>query len=181
MYPKIQGLATFPFLVYDRLTMKFSDHANSNRSSEQGMNPPITRRHFLDILLGGGILILLGQIVYPLLRYVIPPRVAEPIPTSVIAGTVNELVPNSGKIFKFGLKPGLLIRTSEGEYRAFSATCTHLDCTVQYRPDLKQIWCACHDGHYDLSGINIAGPPPRPLTPYKIMIRDTDILVSKGV
>ena len=52
-----------------------------------------------------------------------------------MAGKVGELKPNSGKIFRFGSRPGLLIRTASGEYRAISATCTHLGCTVQYRGD----------------------------------------------
>ncbi|HET8580537.1 MAG TPA: Rieske 2Fe-2S domain-containing protein, partial [Nitrospiraceae bacterium] len=63
--------------------------------------------------------------------------------------------------------------------RAFSAVCTHLACTVQYRPDLIHIWCACHNGHYDLNGINIAGPPPRPLEPYVVNVRGDKIVVSK--
>ena len=57
---------------------------------------------------------------------------------------------------------------------AFSATCTHLDCIVEYRPGVKKIWCNCHDGQYDLNGRNVGGPPPRPLTPYTVN------LVSKG-
>jgi cytochrome b6-f complex iron-sulfur subunit len=51
---------------------------------------------------------------------------------------------------------------------------------VQYRPDLSHIWCACHNGHYDLNGINIAGPPPRPLDPYAVNVRGDQIVVSKS-
>ena len=36
----------------------------------------------------------------------------------VIAGKVDELKPNSAKIFRFGSRPGLLIRNSDGNYRA---------------------------------------------------------------
>jgi Rieske Fe-S protein len=66
-----------------------------------------------------------------------------------------------------------------GELRAFSAVCTHLSCIVQYRPDLTQIWCACHNGHYDLNGKNIAGPPPKPLEEYAVNVRGDKIVVSK--
>ena len=78
-----------------------------------------------------------------------------------------------------GSSPGILIRTPQGDYRAFAATCTHLACTVQYRPDVGQIWCACHDGLYDLTGKNIAGPPPRPLEQYRVDLQGNDIVVSK--
>ena len=66
-------------------------------------------------------------------------------------------------VFKFGTKPGLLIRTADGELQAYNAVCTHLQCTVQYKADTAQIWCACHNGLYDLQGNVVSGPPPRPL------------------
>jgi len=82
-------------------------------------------------------------------------------------------------VVAFGSAPAIVVRTATGDYRAFSAVCTHLQCTVQYRPDLQHIWCACHNGHYDLSGRNIAGPPPRPLEQYDVNLRDDEIVVSK--
>jgi hypothetical protein len=35
-------------------------------------------------------------------------------------------------VFIFGSIPGLVLRNPDGELQAFSAVCTHLDCTVQY-------------------------------------------------
>ncbi|MBI2884427.1 MAG: Rieske 2Fe-2S domain-containing protein, partial [Candidatus Methylomirabilis oxyfera] len=64
--------------------------------------------------------------------------------------------------------------------RAFSAVCTHLQCTVQYREDRQDIWCACHNGVYDLNGKNISGPPPRPLEALKLNVRGDQIIVMKG-
>jgi Rieske Fe-S protein len=99
----------------------------------------------------------------------------------VVAGSVNELAPNSGKIFRYINKPGILIRTPapEGEYRAMTAICTHLGCTVQYRSDEQLIWCACHNGWYDLTGRNIKGPPPRPLERYEVHIQGDKIIASR--
>jgi Rieske Fe-S protein len=91
----------------------------------------------------------------------------------------GELRPNEGRIFPFGGRAAIVVRTEEGEYRAFSATCTHLNCTVQYRPDLKQIWCACHNGSSDLAGKNVAGPPPRPLETYRVDVAGGEVVVSK--
>jgi nitrite reductase/ring-hydroxylating ferredoxin subunit len=99
----------------------------------------------------------------PLLRYVVPPPVADLGVNEVVAGKVGDLKPNSGAIFRFGSSPGLLILTSDGTYQALSATCTHLGCTVQYRGDLHQVWCPCHNGIYGIDGRNISGPPPKPL------------------
>ena len=139
-----------------------------------------TRRNFLNFLLGATGLATLGAMLYPIVRYMIPPQVIESSAASVIAGKVAEFKPNSGKIFRFGSKPGILIQTPAGEYRAFSAVCTHLDCTVQYRTDEKLIWCACHNGRYDLTGKNISGPPPRPLEAFTVNVRGDEIVVSRG-
>lgn len=142
--------------------------------------PDASRRSFLNYLLGTGALATLASIVYPIIRFMIPPRVIESSASTVVAAKLSEIKPNEGRIFKFGSKPGILVKTPSGEYRAFSAICTHLDCTVQYRPDEKLIWCACHNGRYDLNGRNISGPPPRPLEEYKVNVRGDEIVVSRG-
>jgi len=138
------------------------------------------RRGFLNYLLGTGTVATLGAILYPIIRFMVPPKVVESSASSVVAAKIVEIKPNQGKIFKFGSKPGLLVQTPEGEYRAFSATCTHLDCTVQYRQEEKLIWCACHNGRYDLTGRNVSGPPPRPLEEFKVNVRGDEIIVSRG-
>jgi Rieske Fe-S protein len=117
--------------------------------------------------------------VYPVFRYLIPPKTSDLGSDAVVAGRVGELTLNSGKIFRFGNRPGLLIRTANGEYRAMSATCTHLSCTVQYRPDLHEVWCACHNGMYDLSGRNVSGPPPRPLESFEVQVRGDEVFVRR--
>lgn len=121
------------------------------------------RRKFLDTLLGISGLTLLGGLIYPLFRFLTPPEQEEAVVSSVNLGSANAIQPNSGQIFRFGNKPGILIRDKDGQFRAYYATCTHLDCTVQYEAESESIWCACHNGRYDLSGVNISGPPPRPL------------------
>jgi Rieske Fe-S protein len=109
----------------------------------------------------------------------VPPQVVEAQQNSVVAGSVNEIPINSGRIFKFGSKPGLLVRTATGEVKAFSASCTHLDCIVQYDPKSKSIICACHNGVYDLTGKNVSGPPPRPLDEFTVNLKGDEITVTK--
>jgi Rieske Fe-S protein len=147
---------------------------------EQPIRPVKGRRRFVNFLLGTSIGGTLISVLYPVLRFLIPPEVVESAQSNVLAGRVSELRPNSGVIFKFGSQPGILIKTPAGEIRAFSATCAHLQCTVQYRDDLHHVWCACHNGHYDLNGKNISGPPPRPLEQYAVNVRGDEIFVSKG-
>ncbi|HEX2482642.1 MAG TPA: Rieske 2Fe-2S domain-containing protein [Methylomirabilota bacterium] len=145
------------------------------------LRPPPTRRQFVNWFLGTSVGAFLLSVLYPVGRYLVPPPAGESSAATVtLPIKPDEVKPNSGQIFKFGNRPAILVRTPAGELRAFTAVCTHLNCTVQYRPDLSHIWCACHNGHFDLNGKNIAGPPPRPLEPFAVNARGNQIIVSKG-
>jgi Rieske Fe-S protein len=140
-----------------------------------------TRRGFLGWLLGSSAGALILAVLYPVIRYIIPPEVSEAASASVTLPIApQDVEPNSGQIFKFGSRPGILVRTPGGELRAFSAVCTHLACIVQYRPDFSHIWCACHNGHFDLNGVNIQGPPPKPLESYVVNVLNDQIVVSRS-
>jgi cytochrome b6-f complex iron-sulfur subunit len=98
--------------------------------------------------------------------------------TSTVVGNANELAPNSAATFHLAGRPGLLIRVPSGDYRAFSAECTHMNCTVRFLPTMDKILCPCHGGSYDLNGRVLGGPPPRPLRRYKVDITSAEIVVS---
>jgi cytochrome b6-f complex iron-sulfur subunit len=137
------------------------------------------RRTFVNLFLGGSLLGTVASLLYPVVRYLIPPRQAEAAAKKIAAAKVGELAPNSAKLFKFGSSPALLINTADGQLRAFSAVCTHLTCTVMYESETGTIYCPCHNGRFDLAGNVISGPPPRPLEVYEIEVASGDILVSK--
>lgn len=154
--------------------------AEPGRTAGQDVHLPVPeRRRFLRTLLGTGVIASIASFLYPVLKYLSPPPTVELSSDLVVAGKVGDLKPNSGKLFHFGSRPGLLIMDAAGQYRAMSATCTHLGCTVQYREDLHEVWCACHNGMYDLNGRNVSGPPPRPLELYDVHLRGDDIVVSR--
>jgi Rieske Fe-S protein len=140
----------------------------------------VKKRDFLTWILSGGLVAFVGSVLYPLLAYLKPPSQGEVEVSSVKVGKLSEIPKDSGQIVKFGSKPVILLRTAAGDLRAFSATCTHLDCTVQYRKDLDVIWCACHNGKYDLNGHNISGPPPRALNEYRVVMQGEEVFVSKN-
>lgn len=140
-----------------------------------------SKRDFLKYILGGSFLAWMASIFYPLVAYLKPPKQAEVEVSSVKVGKLQDIEKDSGQIVKFGNKPVILVRAANGELSAFGATCTHLDCTVQYRKDMGVIWCACHNGKYDLTGRNIAGPPPRPLDPLRVVVQGDEVFISKNV
>jgi Rieske Fe-S protein len=148
---------------------------------EKTLDREVTRRGFINWVLGTSAGAFLLSVLYPVSRYLIPPKVEESMARAVtLSIKPGDVKVNTGEIFKFGNRAAILVRTPAGELRAFSAVCTHLACIVQYRPDLHHVWCACHNGHFDLNGQNIAGPPPRPLEQYVVNVREDQVVVSKG-
>jgi Rieske Fe-S protein len=138
------------------------------------------RRKFLNWFLGTTAGAFLISVTYPLSKYLIPPEVEESTASTVtLSIKPNDVKANSGQIFRFGSQPAILVKDTNGELKAFSAVCTHLACIVQYRADINHIWCACHNGHFDLNGRNVEGPPPKPLEQYVVNVRADQIVVSK--
>ncbi len=161
--------------------MRIDSQENSRSLQNSGSREPAepARRPFLELLLGSSIVASLISYLYPVIRYLIPPAQAELGPDLVVAAKIGELRPNSGKIFPFGGRPALLILTADGKYHALSAICTHLGCTVQYRPDLHEVWCPCHNGVYSIDGANISGPPPHPLEAFDVIVKGNDLYVQR--
>lgn len=144
------------------------------------LNRVMGRLDFILVLIRASFVAVLAMTVYPIVRYLVPPKSRLPRDTAVTAAKLTELSLNSAKIFPFGTKPAILVRTPNDELKAFSAVCTHLNCTVQYDAKSSIILCACHNGRYGLDGRVISGPPPRPLEEFKVAIKKDEIIVSKG-
>lgn len=125
-----------------------------------------------------------GMTLYPVYSYLRPKKGADDDGakvTSLEVCKLADLPKGFGKNFKFGSFPALVIHADDGTVHAFKAICTHLGCTVQYREDMKAIYCACHGGVYNAeTGKNIAGPPPKPLEPMKAEVVDGKIIVSRA-
>ncbi len=150
-----------------------------NAVSEGGRPEQPERRRVLGFLVGSGVMASLVSFVYPILRFVLPPQSGE-MDADTAAAKANELAANSAKIFRMGNRPGILVRTADGKYRAFSAVCSHLNCTVQYRQREHDIWCACHNGVYNLQGGVVSGPPPKALEQFEVHERGQEVIVTRG-
>jgi Rieske Fe-S protein len=155
-----------------------------NDSVESG-----TRRGWLLRTLKAVVVVTLGALLYPVARFLRPRHSTSSGALEAVAPYhVNDLHPdakgNWPAPFNFGGKPCLVIRTPDGEVKAFNAVCTHVQCTVEFRPGQEDIFCNCHNGVYDLNGQNISGPPPRPLEQYEVALRGTpgqeEIIVSRA-
>jgi menaquinol-cytochrome c reductase iron-sulfur subunit len=71
-----------------------------------------------------------------------------------------------------------VVRLDERSVRVFSNVCTHLGCRVNWRPTLQHYISPCHDGHFDLLGKNVSGPPPRPLDEFQTRVEESRVYIQ---
>lgn len=75
--------------------------------------------------------------------------------------------------------PYILIHLETGEFKAYEQKCTHLSCSVFYKPGTGIIHCPCHEGSFDAqTGDVIAGPPPRALPKLEVLFKEDGIYVK---
>ncbi len=136
--------------------------------AEPSASTATTRRGFLDWLIGIGVVGWLGSVLYPVLRYL------KPLSAQGSSGPVQLTPEEMAKVEKDkftivrSADARIIVFEAAGTLKALSAKCTHEGCTVQYSPGESVIWCACHNGHFDLDGRVVSGPPPRPLPKYVV-------------
>ncbi|MDA8126289.1 MAG: ubiquinol-cytochrome c reductase iron-sulfur subunit [Deltaproteobacteria bacterium] len=142
----------------------------------------ITRRTFLNTLFGGWLLAFLSGTLYALLRFAFPTLGKEPDFVVLDRKAFAGIAPNSVKRFAWGGTVGLYLKRADGTVLALKGVCSHMECNVDYKPAEQRFYCACHQGWFDDSGKNIAGPPPKPLELFVISeAGDKLIIAKKGV
>ena len=68
--------------------------------------------------------------------------------------------------------PAVLLRSNEGEYRAYSRRCSHAGCSVEFDAPRRCLICPCHNGAFDARmGHVMFGPPRRPLDEIVLQVR----------
>jgi len=84
---------------------------------------------------------------------------------------INEIPTNKGKIVEVNKTP-LALFNNGGKLMAFSTTCTHQGCDIEWN-DSENTWdCPCHGSRYESTGNVINGPAELPLNPIAIKIAD---------
>jgi len=139
---------------------------NKEASPAAAANPG--RRSFLDTLLGLGVFAWIGSAAYPIIRYLTPLQESGGTgPIELSDAEAKDVKDDTFTIVRSGNTRVIVFR-DDGNLKALNAKCTHEGCTVQYKADEGLIWCACHNGKFDVEGKTISGPPPRPLAKYPV-------------
>lgn len=137
----------------------------------------IGRRRFLSqAVMGFGLLFGLGALALRFIQFLVPSPGAKR-EGAVLIGTESR-VPMGGTVtMDLSGHKIIVLRTDEGVV-AFSRRCTDLGCLVSWNREREQFLCPCHQGVFDKTGRNIAGPPPRPLDRFEVVKRGEQLYVS---
>lgn len=72
-----------------------------------------------------------------------------------------------------------LVRSAAtGEIQAFSASCPHLGCAVDFDASTGRFRCPCHDSGFALDGRRLIGPAKRGLDPLPVSLEDGRVRVT---
>ncbi len=139
----------------------------------------IKRRGILKGLVTGAAAVVTAPIIYIAARFLGYVRIGGSGQTSATIA-FSELTPESpSKLIQINDEPVIVVREKNNEIRAFTATCTHLGCTVSYKPEQPGFYCKCHQGKYDDNGINIPGTRPKsPLTELTVIDKGTELEIQ---
>jgi nitrite reductase/ring-hydroxylating ferredoxin subunit len=140
----------------------------------------VTRRDFLNLLKGTGVVLGAGAVAVPVVSYFYPPKLEEMPSEPVLVCAEDELPVGDSRTVKFGRYPAIVVHLDSG-LKAYSAVCTHFACIVKWNAEAQRLDCPCHDGYFSAEdGSVVAGPPPSPLTTLETEIVDGQIYVKVG-
>jgi Rieske Fe-S protein len=93
-----------------------------------------------------------------------------------VLGKTTDIPVGGGKIFKS--EKVVVTQPTQGQFKAFSATCTHEGCTVGSVSGGK-IHCPCHGSAYNVSDGSVAnGPAEKPLPPKTVTVQNGELKLS---
>jgi len=155
------------------------------------MDKNLNRRDFIkaaSVIMGGFI----GLVTtLPAIGYLISPSLRKSKDSPWIdLGLLEDYPIGVPKLFEFtrtqvngwertAMSYGVFVVRQAGEnVRVFSNICTHLACRVSWHPDVQHYISPCHDGHFDILGNNISGPPPRPLDEFMTKIEANNLWIQ---
>jgi Rieske Fe-S protein len=97
------------------------------------------------------------------------------VAAGALSGT-SAIPVGGGKIFPTQLV--VVTQPSAGQFKAFSAVCTHMGCTVNQIAN-GRIDCPCHGSEYSITdGTVLAGPAPKPLPAKQIKVTGDSIFLE---
>jgi cytochrome b6-f complex iron-sulfur subunit len=144
----------------------------------ENTNKNISRRSFFTRLWLSLGLVALAELIWVTVSFLRPKKRKEIAEESdiITAGPVDNFEPGSVTAFPRGRF--YLARLADGGFLAISRKCTHLGCTVPWVVEENRFVCPCHASTFDIRGVVISPPAPRPLDIYPVTIENNVVKVD---
>ncbi|NJN21352.1 MAG: cytochrome b6-f complex iron-sulfur subunit [Leptolyngbya sp. RL_3_1] len=149
--------------------------------------PDLGRRQFMNLLTFGAAAGTVGGMLYPVVRYFVPPSsggagggtlAKNSLGNDVVASEFLASNTAGARVLVQGLKgdPTYLVVTDDGslENYGISSVCTHLGCVVPWNASEQKFMCPCHGSQYDATGKVVRGPAPLSLALAHADVTETD-------
>ncbi len=127
---------------------------------------PSTRRDFLQLVFGwSAAFFALGSSAVAAMRFMVPNVLYEP--DLRFKALKPEDYPEGATFLP---EARIFLERKGNTFRAVSAVCTHLGCTVNQSTDGKGFHCPCHGSQFDANAAVVGGPAPRGLPWYLVTL-----------
>lgn len=144
------------------------------------LDPP--RRSVLKLIWTALGVIALAEVVLLSLSFFFLPRKKQNQQEQkkfVPAGSVDNYKPGTVTAFTRGFF--YLACLEDGGFLAYSSRCTHLGCTLPWDRKENKFICPCHASAFDIRGVVLSSPAPRPLDRYPVKIENRQIYVDTSL
>ncbi|GAB63917.1 MAG: ubiquinol-cytochrome c reductase iron-sulfur subunit [Candidatus Jettenia sp.] len=135
-----------------------------------------SRRNFLTVAGWGLFFATIGAYLSQILGYkgfFYPKVLFEPSPKFAV-GEPKSFPENSVTTLK---SRKIFVVRDGNSFKAISVVCQHLGCAVEFSKEKNIFECPCHGSKYYRNGVNFAGPAPRPLSHFEVVLSDSGKLV----
>src|SRR5262245_30150829 len=143
--------------------------------SQEAAGARLTRRRLVRLGWITAVLVVVGGQLWFLLKLFFAPTSPGEGRGRFALGALAKFPVGSVKHFR---KERCIIAHHPTGVLALSDECTHLKCTVDYLPERQVIFCPCHGAQFSTTGAVLAGPAPRPLDHFTIMVQDGQIVLD---